>query len=95
MNAQLLLKSSLNDELERSYGGTVLRWQWSKPGEVRILNRADGPDTTVVGDELRLLEAAPGVAEERTLSELILRGHDLGSFQIRSEELKKKPGRTP
>jgi hypothetical protein len=69
----------------------VLRWQWSKPSVVTILNRAAGRDTTVTCDELRLIDPTPMSGEPASISELILRGRDLGEIRIRADEETKLP----
>ena len=90
VNACLRCESSLNDALGAP--GVVLRWQWSKPSIVTILNRAAGRDTTVTCDELRLIDPTPGNGDG-SISELILRGRDLGEIRIRSDEAKVDKGR--
>ena len=51
------------------------------------MNRASGADTTVVADELRLLDANPRGRAPRMLSEFIVRGRGLGEIPIRAEEV--------
>ena len=82
VTACLKCESSLNDALGAE--GTVLRWQWSKPSMVTILNRAAGRDTTVTCDELRLIDPTPGNGDG-SIAELILRGRDVGEIRIRSD----------
>ena len=83
VTACLKCESSLNDALGAE--GTVLRWQWSKPSVVTILNRAAGRDTTVTCDELRLIDPAPA-SGSASISEIVLRGRDLGEIRVRSDE---------
>ena len=55
------------------------------------MNRASGADTTVVADELRLLDANPRGGVPTTLSEFIVRGRGLGEILIRAEEVIENP----
>src|SRR5258706_2170352 len=89
VRASIKFESSLNDAVGRgsSSEGALLRWQWSSPSPIKIMNRASGADTTVVADELRLLDANPRVGAPTTLSEFIVRGRDLGEIRIRAEEV--------
>jgi hypothetical protein len=93
VRAFIKFESSLNDAVGRgsSSGGALLRWHWSSPGPIKIMNRASGADTTVVGDELRLLDANPRGGAPTTLSEFIVRGRDLGEIRIRAEEVIENP----
>jgi hypothetical protein len=93
--ACLACGSSLNDALgrassrsEANLSGVVLRWQWSEPRTITIMNRPGRRDTTVVADELRLLQDDRR-SQARTLSELVVRGRRLGEIRIRSERLGK------
>jgi hypothetical protein len=88
VQASIKFESSLNDAVARgsSSEGAVLRWHWSSPGPITIMNRASGADTTVVADELRLLDANPRGGAPTTLSEFIVRGRDLGEIRIRAED---------
>jgi len=90
VRASIKFESSLNDAVSRGEG-TLLRWQWSSPSPIRIMNRASGADTTVVADELRLLDANPRGGGPTTLSEFIVRGRDLGEIRIRAEEVIENP----
>jgi len=93
VRAFIKFESSLNDAVGRgsSSEGALLRWHWSSPGPIKIMNRASGADTTVVGDELRLLDANPRGGAPTTLSEFIVRGRDLGEIRIRAEEVIENP----
>jgi hypothetical protein len=88
VKAFLKFESSLNDAVSRS-SGAVLRWQWSSPSDVTIMRRTDGPDTTVVADELRLLDAKQLSGRPPSLSELAVRGRNLGKMRILAEEVVK------
>ena len=93
VRAFIKFESSLNDAVGRgsSSEGALLRWHWSSPGPIKIMNRASGADTTVVGDELRLLDTNPRGGPPTTLSEFIVRGRDLGEIRIRAEEVIENP----
>ena len=93
VRASIKFESSLNDAVGRgsSSEGVLLRWQWSSPSPIKIMNRASGADTTVVADELRLLDANPRGGALTTLSEFIVRGRDLGEIRIRAEEVIESP----
>jgi len=86
VRASLKYESSLNDALSES--GAILRWQWSKPGSVTVVNRAAGPDTTVTCDELRLTDP-DGKTDGETISELVVRGRGVGEIRILGEEVVK------
>ena len=93
VRASIKFESSLNDAVGRgsSSEGALLRWRWSSPSPIKIMNRASGADTTVVADELRLLDAKPRRGDPTTLSEFIVRGRDLGEIRIRAEEVIENP----
>jgi hypothetical protein len=93
VRASIKFESSLNDAVGRgsSSEGVLLRWRWSSPSPIKIMNRASGADTTVVADELRLLDANPRGGAPTTLSEFIVRGRDLGEIRIRAEEVIENP----
>jgi len=93
VRASIKFESSLNDAVGRgsSSEGALLRWRWSSPSPIKIMNRASGADTTVVGDELRLLDANPRSGAPTTLSKFIVRGRDLGEIRIRAEEVVESP----
>jgi len=88
VRASIKFESSLNDAVARGSSGeaVVLRWHWSSPSPITIMNRASGADTTVVADELRLLDGNPRGGAPTTLSEFIVRGRDLGEIRIRAED---------
>jgi len=88
----LVCGSNLNDALGRSSrpgsraegASVLLRWQWSKVQTVTVVGRPGGAqDTTVDADEIRLMD--PRRARPRQLSELIVRGRNLGEVLIESE----------
>ena len=93
VRASIKFESSLNDAVGRgsSSEGALLRWQWSSPSPIKIMNRASGADTTVVADELRLLGANPRGGAPTTLSEFIVRGRNIGEIRIRAEEVIENP----
>ena len=88
VNTLIRFESSLNDDVGRLPGrDAVLRWEWSSPSPVTIVGRAAGADTTLAADELRLLGAGAASGTAPTLSELRIRGRNLGTIRIRAEEV--------
>ena len=86
--ACLACKLAANDDLGTTpLSPLLLRWDWTDNAAITISNRPNGaPDTTVTGDELRILEPDVSAGNYRELSEFLIRGKDLGEIRILSEE---------